>query len=41
MYNFVDRVNAVTLDQVRETAAKYFVPKNSTTVVLIPEGGQS
>lgn len=41
MYNFVDRINAVTLEQVKEAAAKYFVPKNSTTVVLVPEGGQS
>lgn len=41
MYQFVDRINAVTAEQVKEATAKYFQPNNSTTVVLIPEGGQS
>jgi len=41
MYNFVPGVNAVTAEQVKEVMAKYFKPKNSTTVILVPEGGQS
>ncbi len=39
MYDFVPRVNAVTAEQVKDVAAKYFNRKNSTTVVLVPEGG--
>lgn len=41
LYGFVDKIKAVTGAQVKEAMAKYFVPKNSTTVVLVPEGGQS
>lgn len=41
LYDFVGRIDAVTVEQVREVAAKYFTAKNSTTVVLVPEGGQS
>ena len=39
-FEFVDKINAVTAEQVREAAARYFTQKNSTTVVLTPEGGQ-
>lgn len=41
LYDFVDKVNAVTAEQVKEVTAKYFKAKNSTTVVLVPEGDQS
>jgi zinc protease len=41
MYNYVPGVKAVTAEQVKEVMAKYFKPKNSTTVILVPEGGQS
>ena len=41
MYNYVPGVNAVTAEQVKEVMAKYFKPKNSTTVMLVPEGGKS
>jgi len=41
MYTFVDKVNAVTAEQVKEVMTRYFIPKNSTTIVLVPEGGQS
>jgi zinc protease len=41
MYQFVERVNAVTAEQVKEVLVKYFKSKNSTTVILVPEGGQS
>jgi predicted Zn-dependent peptidase len=41
LYGFVDKIGAVTAEQVKETLAKYFKTKNSTTVVLVPEGGQS
>ena len=40
MYNYVPGVSAVTAEQVKEVMAKYFKPKNSTTVTLVPEGGQ-
>jgi len=40
-YDFVDNVNTVTAEQVKEVTAKYFKAKNSTTVVLVPEGDQS
>lgn len=39
--NYVTGVEAVTAEQVKETMAKYFVPKNSTTVVLVPKEGES
>ncbi|MCP4567657.1 MAG: insulinase family protein [FCB group bacterium] len=39
MYQFPEMIKAVTADQVKEAAAKYFTSKNSTTAVLIPEGG--
>ena len=32
---------AVTAEQVKEVTARYFKAKNSTTVVLVPEGDQS
>lgn len=41
VYGFVDKIGAVTAEQVKETLAKYFKTKNSTTVVLVPEGDQS
>lgn len=41
MYQFVPQINAVTATQVKEVLVKYFRPKNSTTVVLVPEGGKS
>ena len=41
LYDFVGNVSAVTAEQVKEVTAKYFKPKNSTTVVLVPEGDQS
>ncbi len=40
MYHFTAGVKAVTVEQVREVMARYFKPKNSTTVVLVPEGDQ-
>ncbi len=39
MYDFVDRIKAVTSDDIRRVAAEYFTRNNSTTVVLVPEGG--
>jgi zinc protease len=39
MYDYVTRINSVTAEQVKEAAAKYFTVKNSTTIVLVPEGG--
>jgi zinc protease len=41
LYDYVPGVSAVTADQVKEVMAKYFKAKNSTTVILIPEGGKS
>ena len=41
LYEYVPSVEAVTADQVKETMAKYFVPSNSTTVVLVPKEGES
>ena len=41
LYDFVDKVNTVTAEQVKEVTAKYFMAKNSTTIILVPEGGQS
>jgi len=41
MYDYVPGVSAVTAEQVKEVMARYFKAKNSTTVVLVPEGGQS
>ena len=41
LYDFVGKINAVTAKQVTEVTARYFQAKNSTTVVLVPEGGQS
>ncbi len=41
MYQYVPGVKAVTAQQVKDVMAKYFKPKNSTTVVLVPEGGKS
>ncbi len=39
MYDFVGWVNSVTAEEVKEVAARYFTKKNSTTAILIPEGG--
>ncbi|MEE9442913.1 MAG: pitrilysin family protein [candidate division Zixibacteria bacterium] len=39
MYGFVDKIKAVTADEVKNAAAKYFTKNNSTLAVLIPEGG--
>ena len=39
MYDFPDKIREVTAVQVKEAAARYFTPKNSTTAVLVPEGG--
>jgi predicted Zn-dependent peptidase len=39
MYDFVDRINAVTIDDIKRVSAERFTEQNSTTVVLIPEGG--
>ncbi|MCX6833788.1 MAG: insulinase family protein, partial [candidate division Zixibacteria bacterium] len=41
MYNYVPGISAVTAEQVKAVMAKYFIPKNSTTVTLVPEGGRS
>ena len=41
MYKYVDQINAVTAAQVQQVAAKYFTEKNSTTVVLTPQEGES
>ena len=41
IYKYVDQINAVTAAQVQEVAAKYFTEKNSTTVVLTPQEGES
>ncbi|MEW5797077.1 MAG: pitrilysin family protein [Candidatus Zixiibacteriota bacterium] len=41
MYNFVPGVEAVTAGHVKEVMERYFKSKNSTTVILVPEGGQS
>lgn len=40
MYQFPEKINAVTVDDVKTVAAKYFTRTNSTTSVAIPEGGQ-
>lgn len=34
---YIERLNAVTTEQLKEVAAKYLVPENRTTVVLAPE----
>ncbi|MFH1701484.1 MAG: pitrilysin family protein [Candidatus Zixiibacteriota bacterium] len=39
MYGFVDKVKAVTADEVKKVAGRYFTKNNSTLAVLIPEGG--
>ncbi len=39
MYEYVDRVRAVTVDDVKRVLARYLTDDNSTTVVLVPEGG--
>ncbi len=41
LYDFVEKVKAVTPEQVKDVVTRYFNAKNSTTVVLVPEGGQS
>jgi len=37
MYDYADKIRAVTPEQVREVAAKYFTANNSTTAILVPE----
>jgi zinc protease len=39
MYDYPVGVAKVTADDVKQAAAKYFTRQNSTTAVLIPEGG--
>ncbi len=39
MYTFVDRVKAVTAEDVKNVAIKYFQPNQATTAVLVPEVG--
>ena len=39
MYSYVDRIKAVSSEDVRRTVAKYFSPDQATTAVLLPEGG--
>ena len=41
LYNYVPGIEAVTAEQVKNVMAKYFTARNSTTVVLVPKGGQS
>lgn len=41
MYKYVDNIEKVTIEAVKQAAAKYFTVPNSTTVILIPEGGAS
>ncbi len=38
MMEYPQRIEAVTKDDVREVINKYFIAKNKTTVVLLPEG---
>lgn len=40
MYQFPEKINAVTLEEVKTVAAKYFHKNNSTTSVVLPEGAQ-
>lgn len=40
LYQFPEKIKAVTIDDVKTVAAKYFTKTNSTTSVAIPEGGQ-
>ena len=39
MYQYVDNIRKVTAQEVKDAAARYFTRANSTTAVLIPEGG--
>jgi len=39
MYDFVDRIKAVTVDDIKRVAAEHFTENNSTTIILVPEGG--
>jgi predicted Zn-dependent peptidase len=39
MYDYVRGISAVTAEHVKAAAAKYFQSNNSTTALLIPEGG--
>jgi predicted Zn-dependent peptidase len=39
MYDYVDRITAVTIDDIKRVAAEHFANDNSTTVILVPEGG--
>ncbi len=39
MYGYVDRIRGVTVDDIKRVIARYLIDRNSTTVVLVPEGG--
>jgi len=39
MYDYVDHVRAVTADDIKRVITDYLTDNNSTTVVLVPEGG--
>jgi zinc protease len=39
MYDYVDRIRAVTTADIKRVVARYLTDRNSTTVVLVPEGG--
>jgi zinc protease len=39
LYGFAEKVKAVTADEVKSAAAKYFIKNNSTLAVVVPEGG--
>lgn len=38
MYRYVDQIGKVTPAQIKEVAARYFTPANSTTAIMLPEG---
>lgn len=39
LYGFADKIKAVTANDVKNAAAKYFIKNNSTLAVVVPEGG--
>ncbi len=39
MYDYADHIRAVTTDDIKRVVARYLTDQNSTTVVLVPEGG--
>jgi zinc protease len=38
MIEYPNRIQKVTKDDIRKVISKYFVPKNRTLVILLPEG---